>query len=202
MDNQHKPTTLRIYKIVCASTGRVYVGSASHYVQRKARHRADLRTGRHCNSKLQNAWNKYGEESFSFVEIECVLDKAHLISREQYWIRRLRPWFNIAKVAGSPLGVKHSEETKAKRRESLRKYWDTHVRVITDEQRKNMSLAKIGTTRVFSEEHKRKLAIAATGRRLSDATKLKISEAHTGKSVTFSDSHKANIAAAWIFRKG
>jgi group I intron endonuclease len=36
------------------------------------------------------------------------------IEREQYYLTSLKPEYNILKVAGSPLGFKHSKETIAK----------------------------------------------------------------------------------------
>jgi hypothetical protein len=43
-------------------------------------------------------------------------DKKETLIREQYYIDLLKPEYNILKKAGSPLGFRHSEETKAKLR--------------------------------------------------------------------------------------
>lgn len=43
-----------------------------------------------------------------------------MIEREQYYIDTLNPEYNILKIAGSPLGYKHSEETIAKFKARLR----------------------------------------------------------------------------------
>jgi hypothetical protein len=40
--------------------------------------------------------------------------KEVLIEREQHYLDELDPFFNICKVAGSVLGVKHSKETRRK----------------------------------------------------------------------------------------
>ena len=41
-------------------------------------------------------------------------DKDQLLIREQYYLDRLKPEYNILQQAGSSLGYKHSEETRAK----------------------------------------------------------------------------------------
>ena len=43
-----------------------------------------------------------------------------MIEREQYYIDTLNPEYNILKIAGSPLGYIHSEETIAKFKARLR----------------------------------------------------------------------------------
>lgn len=56
---------------------------------------------------------KYDYLEFSFDILEYC-DKSILISREQYYLDLLKPEYNICKIAGSTLGYKHSEITKAK----------------------------------------------------------------------------------------
>jgi len=55
----------------------------------------------------------YGFSNFSLDILEYCKPSI-LISREQYYIDLLKPWYNICKIAGSNLGFKHSEMTKAK----------------------------------------------------------------------------------------
>jgi group I intron endonuclease len=50
-----------------------------------------------------------------------------ILEREQYYLDSLKPQYNILKVAGSPLGTKHSEETKAALM-SIRKLGSNHPR--------------------------------------------------------------------------
>lgn len=40
-------------------------------------------------------------------------EKEELITREQYYIDKLSPSYNILKIAGSSLGFTHSEKTKS-----------------------------------------------------------------------------------------
>ena len=106
--------TSGIYKIESKiKPNRIYIGSAVSFYTRWMNHLSDLRTGDHGNKKLQHHFNKYGEDDliFSIVE-EC--DKNILLNKEQGYIDRLNPYFNICKIAGSSLGLKRSDETKKK----------------------------------------------------------------------------------------
>lgn len=55
-----------IYKIVCSTTHRVYIGRSTNPSARFSIHRRQLRTDSHHNIRLQREFNKYGEESFIF----------------------------------------------------------------------------------------------------------------------------------------
>lgn len=113
MSNIQEMKISAIYKIENTFSGRVYVGSAVNFANRKRQHLKRLNAGNHHSKKLQNAWNKYGEAAFVFAVVEAVERKEELLQREQYWIDSLESYYNIARVAGSPLGLKHSEATKA-----------------------------------------------------------------------------------------
>lgn len=110
--------TPSIYQIRHIESGRVYVGSAINPRDRLTAHKYELRKGTHHSQYLQHAWNKYGAAAFAFEIIEPVLLIEDLIIREQYWIDALRAadrqyGFNIYPTAGSSLGAKHTEETRA-----------------------------------------------------------------------------------------
>lgn len=108
-----------VYKITNLVNNKIYIGSSCKLKNRKREHFYGLKSNKHGNPRLQNSYNKYGEDNFSFEIIEtCDLDS--LLIREQYYIDILDPFFNICKVAGSTLGVRPSEESKAKLRASLR----------------------------------------------------------------------------------
>jgi len=109
-----------IYTIINIVNGRFYIGSACSFNRRWAAHKHLLCKGTHHSLYLQNAWNKYGEESFYFGILEPVEDKEDLIAREQYWMDLLGPQYNICPTAGSLLGVKHTEEFKQKVSEALK----------------------------------------------------------------------------------
>lgn len=97
-----------IYKIT-GPNGRFYIGQSVNIEGRWKYHRKMLRVGKHCNEKLQHAWNKYGESSFSFkVLVFCPVSE--LDRREQKFIDSLdaiRKGYNIAPLAASSRGVKN-----------------------------------------------------------------------------------------------
>lgn len=101
-----------IYKITNLLDGKAYIGSAVNLRYRNIHHYRSLMLNKHHSIKLQRAWNKYGEENFKFEIIEVIEDKSQLISREQYYIDFLKPFYNTAKIAGSQLGYKHTVRTK------------------------------------------------------------------------------------------
>ena len=87
-----------VYKITCEPTGVVYVGSSISVKNRWREHRWALGAGCHHNAHLQNAWNKYGAESFVFDVIQYVDFAENLRDREQHWLDRHIEKFNIELV--------------------------------------------------------------------------------------------------------
>lgn len=116
------------------------------------------------STPIYNALRKYGHCNFTLEILEyCAPEKC--IEREQYYFDNLNPEYNILKIAGSPLGYRHTEDT-------LKLFRD---RVVSAETRKNLSKAAI--RRVLTEADKEKISKARTGIKLSDETKKKISDA-------------------------
>lgn len=101
-----------IYKILNKITNECYIGSALNFDKRKYYHLYDLKHQKHHSPILQNSWNKYGEDVFLFKVIEEVKNNSDLIIREQFWIDKLNPKYNISKTAGSPLGIKHNLQSR------------------------------------------------------------------------------------------
>lgn len=105
-----------VYMIRNKVNGKVYIGSAAKSLkQRWKDHRRFLIGGWHNNRHLLSAWKKYGEDAFQFYVIEYCLPES-CTSIEQYWIDFYRSQgqelYNLYMTAGSPLGSKHSEESK------------------------------------------------------------------------------------------
>lgn len=104
-----------IYICINLINGNMYVGSGGKgYVY--DRYRAHLHKAKKQGSKIVNAAvDKYGLENFAFVILEYVInEKDTILSREQYYINLLLPVYNIAKIAGSVIGVKRSIEQRLK----------------------------------------------------------------------------------------
>ncbi len=60
---------------------------------------------------IQRAWNKYGEDSFVF-EILLYCDPENCLMYEQLVMDHYGPEYNMAKIAGSPIGTKHTAKSK------------------------------------------------------------------------------------------
>lgn len=92
-----------------------YVGSSVNVRKRCRRHMLSLAAGIHPNRKLQNAFNKYNDFSWSKVE-ETPPPK--LLQKEQEYldtITRSKYCCNIAMESSAPFsGLKHTPEAKEK----------------------------------------------------------------------------------------
>lgn len=108
-----------IYAIRNIITGKLYIGSAVNIGDRLHKHRGRLRSNIHPNKHLQLAWNKYWEQSFEFIILEYVEDVNLLLHAEECWIEYHSTYkkefgYNARRKPNSNLGLKFSEETKAK----------------------------------------------------------------------------------------
>jgi group I intron endonuclease len=108
-----------IYKITNLTNGKVYIGSAVNIEGRWSAHKSLLEGGKHHSRYFQNAWNKYGDQSFQFEILEKVENKEDLIAREQHYLDFYQSYeqskgYNICLIAGSSLGVRFSNEVKKK----------------------------------------------------------------------------------------
>lgn len=104
-----------VYVIENTISGKRYVGSSSDVNARWSSHRSTLANGTHRNPILQRSWNKHGGAAFAFrVVEECDGDRETLLAREQWWIDTTKPAFNVLPVAGSPKGIRFTDERKAK----------------------------------------------------------------------------------------
>lgn len=199
-----------IYEIRNIVNGKRYVGSAVNFRNRFRSHLNSLKRATHHSVLLQRSFEKYGADSFVFVPLfEC--QKEHLLECEQMVIDAANPEYNICRVAGSGLGMKHSEETKARmrgRKMSEESKAKMRGRKLSDETKAKMSewkrsdeiKEKIRNTllgrkhteetkakmrgRKVSEETSAKLRGVNLGRKMSPETKAKMRESHVGKKKT------------------
>jgi len=93
---------------------KYYVGSTIDFNRRVFEHKNELIQNKHCNRILQNHSNKYGIGDLSFEIIELIMFKELILSREQFFMNKLKPVFNICKIAGRTDGVVRSAEFKLK----------------------------------------------------------------------------------------
>jgi group I intron endonuclease len=140
--------------------GKKYVGQSINLERRFKKHINDLNKNKDDSIILQNAWNKYGKDSFIYtILIECSLDL--LDEKEKLYIKELHTHisehgYNISWGGNSPnKGIKLSEETKQK-------------------------LSKWHTGRKPSFETRLKLSTSQKGRKVSEETRKKISIGRKG----------------------
>ena len=104
-----------IYLLHNLVNGKQYVGSSIDLKRRLYSYYSPskLIDGRYISNSIM----KYGHNNFTVLILELVEPSDHiktdLLSREQYYIDLLKPVLNLNPTAGSSLGFKHSDETKA-----------------------------------------------------------------------------------------
>lgn len=105
-----------IYKIQSRSfSDRCYIGSSDNLRRRRNVHYYLLRHNRHFNKKLQNHYNKYGEDDLNF-EIIVGCSKEDLINNEQFFMDSFKSYFNISDKARCPNFKGHSVSKEHKQK--------------------------------------------------------------------------------------
>lgn len=169
-----------IYKITNTIDERCYIGSAVSLYNRYHVHKNGLLKGVHHSRHLQNFVKKYGLGALVFSVVE-ICEPVELVEREQAWIDLLQPAFNTARNAGNTLGITHTQEARLK-----------------------MSLAGKGQQRSLgrklSEETKRKIADAHTGKPLHPNFKAASIAANTGRKQTTAEIHKRSLTQSKVTR--
>ena len=108
-----------IYKITNIITGDFYIGSSRNIEKRWYKHRSPSGQKQLPNSKLYKAMAQYGRDNFTFEIIEKT---DNLKDREQYWIDRLKPIYNINRAKG-------------KDKDSIRQYYKEYYKEYHKEHR-------------------------------------------------------------------
>ena len=189
-----------IYKITNNINDKVYIGQSINIKVRWKDHVNSLRRGDSRCTLLQRAWNKYGEENFTFEILElCSEDELDDIEIKYIsFYDSCNNGYNIE--SGGNKKKRLSDETKQKLREA-------HLgKKMSDETLQKMSESRIGeknpmygkthspeARKKISETHKGKPGRPCTeyqkecarqanlGKHLSDETRNKISEATKGR---------------------
>ena len=148
-----------IYKIVNKINGKFYIGSSEDVLDRWYKHQNLLNRKIHKNTKLQNAWIKYGGDNFLFILVENI-EQEKLLEIEQNYLNQCSKFpnqnYNINYYVNSIMrGRKHSIES-----------------------RKKMSYAQKG--KIQSIEARIKNAVSNTGRKHSEETKEKMRKSALG----------------------
>ena len=110
-----------IYQITNTITGKFYIGSAKNIKERWNSHKSELRRNTHCNYRLQNSWNKYGESAFKFSVLD-ICDEENRFELEQFYLDETQCYlseigYNIARIVECP---PMTEESRKRQSESLK----------------------------------------------------------------------------------
>lgn len=182
-----------IYAIKNPINNKIYVGSTVNLRDRKCAHFRQLLLGIHPNPYLQADYNKHnGIETYEFSVLELVEDVNFLLKREQFYIDQYfdnqDKCFNICKIAGSQLGMKHTEESKKKTSLALkgRKISPNTLARLLDKERN--PFAKSGaehpkTGKVMPDSAREAIRKALTGKEKTEEHLRHISEALKGKTL-------------------
>lgn len=77
-----------IYIIKNIIDDKVYIGRSKDINSRISSHKCNLKKNNHINKHLQNAWNKYGESSFTFEVLEICKTIEDTYHREVFYIEQ------------------------------------------------------------------------------------------------------------------
>ncbi len=180
-----------IYKIINLVNDKFYVGSTTNKKVRFREHRKQLRGNRHHCKHLQAAWNKYGEEKFTFEVVTNVPDEGSLQEAEDLWLRQhfgkphcynsgaaaVAPWRGVYGAKHPNFGRPVTEEQKNQISQTLKGFYAADY----------FNHPRVGKT--HSAETKAKISAAKklnpvapwAGKERSAETKAKISAAQLGK---------------------
>jgi group I intron endonuclease len=195
-----------IYKIQSkVHPDRFYIGSSVCISNRLDIHKSDLNRNKHHSVKLQNHYNKYGLSDLVFSVVERCSEEV-LIEREQHYIDELDPFFNICKIAGSPLGIKRSKETRRKMSKAKK---GKKMGPLSEKQKRKLSEILKGKKKpTRSKEHCRKLSESNKRRKHSKETRIKMSETRKGMSISeetrrkISESRKDKVPVLQLTKDG
>jgi len=109
-----------VYLILNTINGKGYIGSSNNIKTRFRWHKNELLKNKHCNDYLQNSYNKYGKEAFTYTILQKIDDFSKLREIELDWINKLQTinpshGYNIClpNITKEGVGL-HGESTKEK----------------------------------------------------------------------------------------
>lgn len=151
-----------VYMISNLVNGKVYIGSTNNINNRFSKHKSRLNNSTHHNNHLQNAWDKYGSDSFEFKTLMVCPDNernhCEQMFMDLYNSQNRDFGYNIKDADGHSV----SEETRLKLSEA------------------NKGQVPWIKGKHHSEETKHKISESNKSKHHSEETKQKMSEAKYG----------------------
>jgi group I intron endonuclease len=172
-----------VYRWVNIISGRNYIGSSVNLGKRfinyyNYNHLSDPK----CNMLIYKAVLKYGYSNFK-LEILEYCNQTRVLDRENFYLKLVKPEYNILEKAGSSLGYKHTEETKYKMRVRAK------GRIFSAEIRAKLRESAINRTDETKAKYRAHLAIL----NLSKGKEVKVTNIETKTTTVFESIRKAAI---------
>lgn len=177
---------MKIYKISCTLTEKLYIGQTAGKIEYRFRD--------HCRKSekgyeyaISHAIAKYGKENFTIEEIDTAETLEELNAKEIYWIafyNSVAPFgFNLS---GGGLNCKMSDETRAKMSASGKGKVPWNVGVFHSEETKKLISEKMmGNQKWLGKTH-------------SEETRRKLSESRIGVPTEYNRGPRIDISKAVI----
>jgi group I intron endonuclease len=171
-----------IYRVTNTLNSKIYIGKTTQLLkQRWYQHCSEARNGKQTH--LYRAIRKYGESVFMIETLEVVTDVSLLNEREIHWIAELAPHYNMTAGGEGIVGFKHSSHTREQMRQRvLGEKNPIYGSPRSEETRRKLSEAQTGKT--HSEETRAKMRIDRKGRPKPEGFGAKISAAHKGRVIS------------------
>lgn len=158
-----------IYEIICIVNEKRYIGSSKNINDRFKRHISSLRKGSNPAKYLQESFNEFGEDNFSFRIIEEI-EEDNLGERERHWIICLNTVFpnGFNGSLGGETGLRSkslSEDAKIKMsKRNAGKGNPNYGNKWTQSMKDNASIRLKGNGKDIPKSHEHKENISKSGK--------------------------------------
>lgn len=185
-----------IYGIQNKINGHLYIGKTMvSFGDRWDCHKGQLRGGYHDNRHLQNAWNKYGEDNFSFIIIHDCTNKESVSDVNQLEIEYIQEYknrgvclYNIAPGGDGGLffGKHLPEDVKKKIGEKNREHM--LGRKLSEETKQKMSQSQKERYSLWSPQDRKewgqKVGVQNKGRKWTPEQRTKLKNNKNGATLS------------------
>jgi len=155
-----------IYRFTNKTNGNIYIGSSKNLGNRFSNYfNLSYISKIKNNLTISRALIKYGYLNFTRCALEILeyCDVSDLLVREQFYLDLLKPKYNIAKIAGSTIGIQKSQKIKNLISKSLKSFHSKNKSPLlgkkhTKETKELMSIFKLNENNpMFGKLHTKKL---------------------------------------------